>query len=263
MLLASLALVVALVTGSWPMQPPKRSLVGALESISVSSDVAWLEGLAASGDAAMALWRAQSRPLGQHKDLRIAAYARLGELGTNESLAAQARIDAAFHSRSLLSSSVSLNEKWVHPGWHMGDYTPSPLAELRVAGRDFVVLAADLLGPRQLFLLRCEPGRRANCTRPVPLGPWSMRYISVEATMTRARPWPIAIVDYAEAGHPSRHHGRHGPAHRPAADDPSAGDTRLARWPTSTRIQTVTAGPTSRSECSASIPREPTRMATA
>ena len=81
----------------------------------------------------------------------------------------------------------------MHPGWHMGDYTPVPLAEARVAGRDFVVVAADVLGPPHLFLLRCEPGLRANCTRPVPLGPWSMRYIRVEASLTAPGPGRLQL----------------------------------------------------------------------
>ena len=84
----------------------------------------------------------------------------------------------------------------------------------------FVVVAADLLGPPHLFLLRCEPGLRASCTRPVPLGPWSMRYIRVEASLTAPGPGQPAAVDYAQAGHPPRHHGRHCSAHRPATADP-------------------------------------------
>jgi hypothetical protein len=173
-----LTLVLALCLSWSPAPTPQRSSRGSVDTIASSSDVAWLEGVAASKDAALALWRSQDRPLGQFKDLRIAAYARLGALGTEASL------DAAFRARPMISASASLTEKWVHPGWHMADYTPFPLAEVRSAGRDFVILSADLLGPPQLFLLRCEPGRRANCTRPVPLGPWSMRYLRVEATLT-------------------------------------------------------------------------------
>ena len=56
-----------------------------------------------------------------------------------------------------------------------------------------MVLTSDVLGSPHLFLLRCESGRRASCTRPVPLGPWSMRYIRVDASLTAPVPGRLQL----------------------------------------------------------------------
>ena len=140
--------------------------------------------------------------------------------------AAQARIEEAFRGRSLISTSASLNEKWVHPGWHMGDSTPVPLAEARVAGRDFVSLQPICSVRHIFFFCGASPG----CAQAVRGRCRSVRGrcdTSGLRRVDRARPGTPPALDYAQAGHPPRHHGRHCSAHRPATAYSSAGNTRL------------------------------------
>jgi hypothetical protein len=157
---------------------------GLQERIGTSTDVGWLARIAVSSDAASDLWHTQPRPLGQPKDLRIAAYTRLGELGTPGSITAQRRVADALRVRPMIASSVSLTRAWTHPGWQMGDYCPVPIAATRARdGGEWVVLPADVLGSWQLFLTHCAPGDRNHCTRPRPIGPWSLRYVKVDASL--------------------------------------------------------------------------------
>jgi hypothetical protein len=154
----------------------------AIDRIAASTDVSWLGQIAVSQETATQLWRS-GRPIGQEKDLRIAAYTRLGALGTRESLAEQSRIEDTLRHQPLLPEHGSLGERWTHPGWHMTDPTPEPVAQLRAGdGRLWALVPSDTLGERQLFLLLCDSSN--SCDRPKPVGPWSMRYTNVEATLT-------------------------------------------------------------------------------
>ena len=75
---------------------------GIQEPISTSADVSWLERIAASDEAAFALWSSQRQRIGQPKDLRVAAYARLGQIGTADSVRAQKTVASAFRETSLV-----------------------------------------------------------------------------------------------------------------------------------------------------------------
>lgn len=162
--------------------PVAQRLEGARGQIAASTDVAWLGQIAGSTDSATQLWRS-GPPLGQAKDLRVNAYARLGELGTPESIAEQHRVEDALRQRPLLPTKASLAGRWTHPGWHMTDVTPIPIAQARASdGRRWVLVPADMLGEWQLFLLLCTTDDA--CARPKPVGPWSMRYAHVDATLT-------------------------------------------------------------------------------
>src|SRR5262245_49209437 len=92
-----------------------------------SRDVKWLEQVAGSLSAA-----SQLRPaggLGTHaKDLRTTAYARLGSLGTPESLAAVKRIEAieVIPAPQLVPLGVS-----THPCFHFSDGELKPLAQVK------------------------------------------------------------------------------------------------------------------------------------
>jgi hypothetical protein len=88
------------------------------------------------------------------KDLRTMAYARLGHLGTEESLAAVERIEKQVRDSSS-NSPVRLKRLWTHPCWHFGD---RPLRNSVVAwvqnekGKAYVVFDSSHLGGRELFL---------------------------------------------------------------------------------------------------------------
>ena len=164
---------------------------GVQDAIAKSTDVAWLGRIAASAQAAAEAWRS-GRPIGQPKDLRVAAYARLGELGTSQSLAEQKQVEDTLRGRPLLPTTVSLREKWTHPGWHMSDFTPQVLAQARASdGRRWVLVPADLLGDWQVFLVLCAGD--ISCERPKPVGPWSMRYTQVDATLTETAPGAMEL----------------------------------------------------------------------
>jgi len=157
---------------------------GLQEQISASDDVAWLERMAASAEGAAAVWRSQPQPIGQAKDLRITAYARLGELATPASLSARKRIATDLRDKPLIAPSALLGVKWPHPGWHMSDPALTPLADAQLEdGERVAIIASDLLGPSQLFLLRCAGADRNRCARPKPFAAWAFRYIAVEASL--------------------------------------------------------------------------------
>lgn len=152
---------------------------------SSSRNVAWLERIAASSEAAEALAASWSRAAGT-RSLRLDAYVRLGQLGTPESIRAQKRVFAALRGRPLTLGGVSL-VKWYHPGIHLSDhpsYSLKGVAETRTSdGRRIAVFPADFLGRPQLFLLRCDPMSNSVCTRPMPVVPWSFSYVKVEASL--------------------------------------------------------------------------------
>jgi hypothetical protein len=86
--------------------------------IAASTDVAWLETIASSLEAA-----AELDPPGglarNAKDARTEAYARLGELGTPEALAAIHRIEARAKAAER-HAEVKPSSVWTHPSWHYG-----------------------------------------------------------------------------------------------------------------------------------------------
>lgn len=165
-----------------------------LMRVGTSTDVPWLEEIAGSAAAALTLWRSQARPIGQPKDLRVTAFARLGEIGSGDSLAAQRRLAATLASRPLVPYDASLDARWPHPGWHMSDYTPRPIAQIRIrTGVRIAIINADLLGPPQLFVLRCEDDGVSRCSRPKPAAPWRWRYAKTRAALTEIAPGRLRL----------------------------------------------------------------------
>ncbi|HET7619894.1 MAG TPA: hypothetical protein VFK20_15410 [Vicinamibacterales bacterium] len=165
---------------------------GIIQDLGTSEDVTSLERIAGSAEAARNLWQSQRRRPGQPKDLRVVAYARLGELATDESLAAQKRVEMAARGRSLVPASVTLDEPWPHPGWHMTDCIPTPVASINADGSRLVLLVSDLYGAWQLFLFRCNVGSR-RCDRPKPVGPWNLRYVGFEASLDAIAPGRLRL----------------------------------------------------------------------
>src|SRR5689334_3603321 len=77
---------------------------GRINVVEKSTDVEWLEKIAGSAQFASEV-QGQS-PIGMPKALRTAAYVRLGELGTPESVAAAARVEAAAAKTTLTPATV-------------------------------------------------------------------------------------------------------------------------------------------------------------
>jgi len=133
--------------------------------VEASTDVASLERIASSADAAR---EAQGRSqIGQPKRLRIAAYARLGAIGTPDALAAIDRVERTLDAQPLTPPTVSL-DRWPAPGLHMGD-TPATLVAKITApdGTTYGVVPANLLGGADFFLVSTRtPDDAANWSRP-------------------------------------------------------------------------------------------------
>jgi len=151
---------VAAAAGKAWQEPP--SVVSRVEA---STDVAWLERIASSADAAR---EAQGRSrIGQPKQLRIAAYARLGAIGTLDALAAIDRVERTLDAQSLTPPTVTL-DRWPAPGLHMGDTPATLVAKITAAdGTVYGVVPANLLGGYDFFLVATRtPDDAATWSRP-------------------------------------------------------------------------------------------------
>lgn len=91
---AHILLAVAIVAAS--ARQPSRPLV---RDVHASTDVPWLERLCNDRNFAEAEYDDRGRNTAGVKGVRSAAYVRLGELGTRESLAAIARIESAHRNQ--------------------------------------------------------------------------------------------------------------------------------------------------------------------
>ncbi len=136
-------------------------------SIAQSSDVAWLESIAGSADGADVYMRDHRVRFGQAKDWRTAAFARLGDLGTKESLAAVRRIEAQARTLVPAPPRVRLGTA-PSPGWHMGDGQLRPVAQIRSGdGATYSVVVGNLVGGFGLFLVSTsDPEDPGGWTRP-------------------------------------------------------------------------------------------------
>lgn len=140
--------------------------------VAESTDVAFLEELVISSDAA------SRQPVpgglrGKPKTLRTAAFARLGELGTEESLAAVRRIEARARSVVPAPPIVPMGV-WTHPSWHFGDIDmKGPVT--RVEGDDGItygIVISSMMGYVDLFLVaNATPDDPVTWSRPklIPL----------------------------------------------------------------------------------------------
>ena len=150
-----------------PRQGVDRGLIGTVER---SNDVPWLELIASSATAARDVQR-QSR-VGMAKMLRVAAYARLGEIGTAQSLAAVDRIEKQMAGASLTPVALRL-DSWPTVGWHMGDMSVTPLATVvGIDGTTYAVVGGSLFGGRDYFLIASRaPDDPDSWSRPKLIGP--------------------------------------------------------------------------------------------
>ena len=149
---------------------------GPISAVERSTDVAWLERVAVS--AAFAGEVQGRSPIGMPKALRVAAYARLGAIGTAESLAAIGRVERELAATLLTPSTVPL-DVWPAIGWHMTDRDMSggPLATAAPQnGVTYAVVAATLLGGTDYFLISTRtPLDRQSWSRPRLIAPMPRR----------------------------------------------------------------------------------------
>ena len=147
---------------------------GPIDDVQQSTDVAWLERIASSAAFAQEVQRASR--IGMAKLLRGAAYARLGAIGTPESLAAVGRIEQSMADVPLTPPTVPLGV-WPSVSWHMRDVDQVPMATaIAPDGTTFAIVAASLLGGFDLFLISTRtPGDPQSWSRPKLLGPAAQR----------------------------------------------------------------------------------------
>jgi hypothetical protein len=129
---------------------PRNPLV----RINRSEDVKWLERIAGSPEAAAELRPGSGR--GDHaRDLSVAAYSRLGQLGIEEALAAVHRIEERAKKQSIVAPASEAITISIHPAWHFSDAEVKPLAE--ATGDDgirYAIVLDSRMGDRDLFLSR-------------------------------------------------------------------------------------------------------------
>lgn len=149
-----------------PKRPPPN-LNNPFEKVTVTDDVKWLEdvaGLARSSNDQFFSGGLASHP----KDLSTAAYARLGELGTPESIKAIKRIEtAASTDHTLTPKFVKLGVS-AHPAWHTSDSDLKPFAKVtRADGTIFGLVWEATLGDLNAYLVSSKTPQDANSwTRP-------------------------------------------------------------------------------------------------
>jgi hypothetical protein len=153
--------------------------------INNSTDIAWLESIAASPLAA-----ADLRPGGglanNPKDLSTAAYVRLGVIGSSESLAAINRIEKK--ARQIVPVPPhSTPGDFIHPGWHFSDSRLEPIAQVRGPnGTTYALIVSSLMGDLDLFLISTRtPEDPTSWSRPLLVPNKLYRGIkSAQLTMT-------------------------------------------------------------------------------
>jgi hypothetical protein len=140
-----------------------------VQTIEESTNVVWLESIANSLANAEKL-HPTGRLGGHAKDFRTAAYARLGALGTADSLAAIERIEQSAKGQSITPKTFPLGV-WTHPCWHFADAETVPLAQAKMEdGKTYAILSGYLLGGEDLFLIStATPENPASWSRPVLL----------------------------------------------------------------------------------------------
>jgi len=170
--LVLLGVVLAIVT--WPR--PKfivRAIAAAMEKdpfkrAAATSHVAWLEKVAGSRAEAQKLVEVE-RLYQSSSGLRIAAYARLGALGTPKSLAAVKRVEDRAKGQPLTPDPLPL-DVWPSASWHCNDIDAEmPLAQVSTAGRlTYAVIRNLQLGGHALIWTK-TPDNPASWSRPRPL----------------------------------------------------------------------------------------------
>jgi hypothetical protein len=154
------------------LQP--RSL---FSDVQASTDVPWLERLCNEPAVADAEYAARGRNTAGVKGVRSAAYVRLGELGTSDSLEAIARVEAAHRGQTVLPRVVVPGGWRHHPAPHMSDSRWQIENRLRLSqGLDATAFILDFYGPPALFIVT---GREGRWGRPHLVLSGIPRYVTV------------------------------------------------------------------------------------
>jgi hypothetical protein len=172
---------------------------GPISAVERSTDVAWLERVAVSGAFAREVQGRSS--IGMPKALRVAAYARLGAIGTAESLAAIGRVEREMAATPLTPSTVPL-DVWPSIGWHMTDRDMSSGTVATAAPQDGVVYAvidATLLGGADHFLISTRtPLDPASWSRPKLIAAVPRRGAAGKATLVWRGPRTLILESAGE-----------------------------------------------------------------
>ena len=177
-------LAIAAARGTPPgSQPPITNA-----AIAQSTDVALLERVVSSPESILT-----GADRFSTKALRTAAYARLGELGTSESLAAVDRIEQLASRVSLTPPTVPA-DIWPSAAWHMSDTRVVPLAETKAPdGTTYAVVSAILLGGSDFFLISSRtPEDRRSWSRPRLIAPNAHRQLR-DAVLVWRQPGTLVL----------------------------------------------------------------------
>jgi len=192
--------VVAVLSVAWTsvqLRPPIDR--GPISSVERSSDVAWLERVAVS--AAFAREVQGRSAIGMPKALRVAAYARLGAIGTPESLAAIARVEREMAAVPLTPATVPL-DVWPRIGFHMSDMDMSGGPLVMAPPQDgvtYAVVEATLLGGTDYFLISTRtPRDPASWSRPKLIAPVPQRADAEKAALAWRGPRTLVITSAGE-----------------------------------------------------------------
>ena len=131
-----------------------------------STDIAWLEQLASDMPAALQVTPSFFSP----KNVKAAAYIRLGVIGSSDAIAAVHRVEERARAWSLRPATVSFGRQ-VHPASHFTDNTREPF--VRIIGPDgmtYGLVPLDTLAGRDVFLTTTRTSAvTSSWSRPVLL----------------------------------------------------------------------------------------------
>jgi hypothetical protein len=150
--------LLVLLLGAAPRQNLRQQIAG-------SGDIAWLETVVAMKEASPTMMMGESA-----KELRSLAYARLGVIGSAESLAAADRIEG--RARKWRPNEDGFSEGVIpHPGWHMSNGVMTSSVRASMGGITYAVFIDYLFGDMDLLLVSSKNPERSLWSRPhlVPL----------------------------------------------------------------------------------------------
>jgi hypothetical protein len=167
-------LTLALTLAARPQPRPLHSEVLA------SNDLSWLERLCMDVPFAEREYADRGRYTAGVKGIRSAAYVRLGQIGTPDSLAAIARIEAAHRGQTTLPR-AAVPDAWLfHPAPHMSDMRWRIASRVRLSqGVEVGAFIFDFYGPPALFVATAANER---WSRPRLVLPNAQRFVEVKLT---------------------------------------------------------------------------------
>jgi hypothetical protein len=133
-------------------------------------DVAWLERVATSQPGLEQAWEGMGARGEAATSFRGEAYARLGAIGTSESLDAVHRIEAAAAGQRVLARDLTADAKWPHPAVWMSDSALQASNVVGIGARQYAPMVSDMYGPYGPYVRISEAGSRV-WSRPVLAGP--------------------------------------------------------------------------------------------